>query len=78
MSDVKLKLSDAVSLRMIQIFQEAIMTGVDGADLMRMVRLRVSDSDPETLVLDPVYVEQVKAGYERMLHQADELRASVK
>mgnify|MGYP003453345990 CR=1 FL=1 len=70
------KLSDGVSFRLIQIFQEAILTGVDGADLLRMVRVQSSEDDPETLELTPEYVQQVKDGYDRLLKQAEELQAA--
>lgn len=53
------KISDTVSMRMIQIFQEAICLGVDGADLLRQVRLVVSNENLDTLELDPQYQVQV-------------------
>lgn len=69
---MKFKLSDEVSMRCVQIFQEAIMLGVDGADLFRQVRLQLSESDPEMLVLDPDYQKQVDDNYETLLREADE------
>lgn len=71
-----LKLSDSVSLRLIQIFQEAIITGVDGADLLRQVRLQL-DSDNESLVLTPGYQKLVQEGYEKLEAQALKLRESL-
>lgn len=70
-----LKLSDGVSLRLIQIFQEAIMTGVDGADLLRQVRLQI-DSDNETLVLTSDYQNFVNESYRKLEAQAAELQNS--
>lgn len=67
------KLSDSVSMRLVQIFQEAIMTGVDGADLLRQVRLQVDENDTSTLVLTPEYAQQVKDMHEKLLKQAAEL-----
>lgn len=68
------KLSDAVSMRLIQIFQEAIMTGVDGADLLRQVSLQPDASDPHVLVLSPEYEAQVRAGYEKLEAEAKRLQ----
>lgn len=72
------KLSDNVSMRLIQIFQEAIMTGIDGADLLRMVRLQLDESDGETLVLTPEYQKSVKESYEKLEEQAKELSSKDK
>lgn len=70
------KFSDSVSMRLVQIFQEAIMTGVDGADLLRQVRLQADDSDPSTLVLTPEYKAQVKESHDKLEKQAEELKAT--
>lgn len=67
------KFSDSVSLRCIQIFQEAVLTGVDGADLFRLVRLQPSVDDPEVLELTPEYKQQVKEGHERQVSRSSEL-----
>ena len=55
------KLSDSVSMRLIQIFQEAVLTGVDGADLLRQVLLVPGEDG--LLSLDPEYVKSVEKGY---------------
>jgi hypothetical protein len=67
------KLSDSVSMRLVQIFQEAIMTGCDGADLLRQVRLQVSDKEFDTLVLTPEYVKLVKQSHDELEKRAKEL-----
>ena len=64
------KISDAVAMRMIQIFQEAVIFGVDGADLMRQVRLIPDPNDPETMTLDPDYVTFVDASHKRYAAEA--------
>jgi hypothetical protein len=69
------KISDAVAMRMIQIFQEAVIFGVDGADLMRQVRLAVDPSDEGTLTLDPEYEASVAAMHEKYLAEATEKSA---
>ena len=69
------RFADSVSARLVQIFQEAIMTGVDGADLLRQVRMIPDESDPNVLVLSPDYVQQVKESYAKLLQQAEELQA---
>lgn len=68
------KISDAVAMRMIQIFQEALLMGVDGADLMRQVRLVVDETDNSTLTLDPVYKEHVTEMHRRYLAEAERLK----
>jgi hypothetical protein len=64
------KISDAVAMRMIQIFQEAVIFGIDGADLMRQVRLVQDPSDESTLTLDPEYAASVSAMHEKYLEEA--------
>jgi hypothetical protein len=68
------KISDAVAMRMIQIFQEALLLGIDGADLMRQVRLVVDDSNPGTVTLDPNYESQVTEMHKKYLAEAESLR----
>ena len=65
------KISDAVAMRMIQIFQEAVIFGVDGADLMRQVRLVSDPTEEDTLTLDPQYVAAVEASHARAVAEAD-------
>lgn len=69
------KISDAVAMRMIQIFQEALILGVDGADLMRQVRLVVDESSTDTLTLDPQYEAQVAEMHKKYLDDAEMLKA---
>lgn len=69
------KFADSVSMRLVQIFQEAIMTGVDGADLLRQVRLCADPADPSTLQLTPEYRQQVTDMHAKLEAQARELQA---
>lgn len=71
------KISDAVAMRMIQIFQEALILGVDGADLMRQVRLVVDESTPDTVTLDPQYEAQVVEMHKKYLDDAELLKARI-
>lgn len=64
------KISDAVAMRMIQIFQEAVIFGIDGADLMRQVRLVQDPSDPECMTLDPDYVAAVEEMHKKYAAEA--------
>ena len=64
---VNLQFADSVSMRLVQIFQEAIMTGIDGADLLRQVRLQPDVNDPNVLVLTPEYQAQVRESHEKLL-----------
>jgi hypothetical protein len=68
------KISDAVAMRMIQIFQEALLLGVDGADLMRQVRLVVDEKNTDTLTLDPNYEKQVADMHAKYLAEAETLK----
>ena len=68
------KISDSVAMRMIQIFQEALLLGVDGADLMRQVRLVIDESNSDTLTLDPQYEKQVAEMHEKYLSDAERLK----
>lgn len=65
------KISDTVAMRMIQIFQEAVIFGVDGADLMRQVRLIEDPDDQNFLTLDPEYEQSVKTMHEKYLAEAE-------
>lgn len=65
------KISDAVAMRMVQIFQEAVLFGVDGADLMRQVRLVQDPEDPESVTLDPEYAASVAKMHEKYLSEAE-------
>lgn len=69
------KLADSVSARLVQIFQEAMLTGVDGADLLRQVRLEVDDNDSCTLVMTHAYKEQVKSMHKKLEEEAEVLRS---
>lgn len=68
------KISDAVAMRMIQIFQEALLLGVDGADLMRQVRLVVDSQNPDTVTLDPQYETSVAEMHKKYLEEAEALK----
>jgi hypothetical protein len=70
------KISDAVAMRFIQIFQEAVLLGVDGADLMRQVRLTVDPTDSTTVTLDPQYEAQVADMHRKYLEEAEKLQAA--
>lgn len=61
------KISDSVAMRFIQIFQEAVLMGLDGADLMRQVRLTVDPEETDTLTLDPDYKKFVEESHEKYL-----------
>ncbi len=68
------KISDTVAMRMIQIFQEALLLGVDGADLMRQVRLVVDSENVDVLTLDPQYENQVAEMHKKYLQEAEVLK----
>ena len=69
------KISDSVAMRFIQIFQEAVLMGVDGADLMRQVRLTVDSTNEDTLTLCPEYERMVEAQHKKYLEDAEKLKS---
>lgn len=73
MSDMRF--ADSVWHRVVQIVQEAMLTGVDCADLLRQVRVVPDASDPHVLVLSADYQKQVKDMHDKMLQQAREMQA---
>ena len=71
------KISDSVAMRFIQIFQEAVLLGLDGADLMRQVRLVVDESAPDTVTLCPEYAQQVVEMHKKYLEDAEKLQGQL-
>ena len=53
-----MKLDDSVLGRIVQIIQEAMLTGTDCVDYMRLIELETSENDK--LVLTQNYVDTVK------------------
>jgi hypothetical protein len=53
-----MKLDDSVLVRIVQIIQEAMLTGTDCVDYMRLIELETSENDK--LVLTQNYVDTVK------------------
>jgi len=66
------KISDDVAMRMIQIFQEAVIFGVDGADLLRQVRLVQDPENTDSMSLDPEYVVSVEKMHEKYLKEVED------
>lgn len=67
--------TDGVWHRVIQIVQEAMLSGVDCADLLRQIRVCGTSGDPTVLELTPDYQRQVREMHEKMLDHARELQA---
>lgn len=63
----KYKMSDSVLHRFVQILQEAILTGTDVSDHLRMVEMRPDETDPHVLVLTDDYKDMVKKHHDQML-----------
>lgn len=72
----QLKLADSVWHRVVQIIQEAMLEGVDCADLLRQVRVVADPEDSTSLKLSPEYEQQVREMHEKLLKQAEEMRAA--
>jgi len=71
------KLADSVLHRVIQMLQEAMLVGVDVADLMRSMQLQPHENDPHVLVLTEEYTEQVKRWHKQLLDDAERLSAQM-
>ncbi len=71
----KYKFSDEVSMRLIQIFQEAILLGIDGADLLRQVVVVEGEGGDGTLELEATYIETVERFHEELLAEINEKMA---
>jgi hypothetical protein len=76
MSSDEFKFADSVWHRVVQIVQEAMLTGVDCADLLRQVRVVPDAEDARSLVLSPDYQMQVTQMHSKMLDQAREMQAA--
>lgn len=70
-----MKFADSVWHRVVQIVQEAMLTGVDCSDLLRQIQVVPDESDPNVLVLSPEYQKQVRDMHEKLLAQAREMQA---
>lgn len=66
------KFSDTVCMRMVQIFQEAMIFGIDGADLLRQVELL--EREDGSLDLTPEYKSLVAKMHQQYLEDAERLK----
>lgn len=71
----EMKFADGVWHRVVQIVQEAMLTGVDCADLLRQVRVVPGPDDPHVLVLSEGYERQITEMHSEMLRRAREMQA---
>lgn len=72
----QMKIADSVWHRVVQIVQEAMLTGVDCGDLLRQVRVVPDDTDDHVLVLSADYEKQVREMHAKLLQQAREIQAA--
>jgi len=70
----ELKFADSIWHRVVQIVQEAMLTGVDCSDLLRQIRVEHDEEDASTLVLTLEYQRQVRSMHEKLLQQAKDLQ----
>jgi hypothetical protein len=71
------RLDDEVLLRFVQIIQEAMLLGVDCADIMRQVRLERSGESTEYLVLTKEYKNLVSEHHTKLLQDIEKLSQEV-
>ena len=67
-----MKLADSVLARIVQIVQEAMLTGTDAADHMRAIELKFDATNSNVLVLTDEYKERVEANLAHMVKFAEE------
>jgi hypothetical protein len=67
------RLHDEVLQRFVQIFQEALLLGVDCSDIMRQVRVCAVEDD--VLVLTDEYRNLVKEHHQKLVEEAEMLAA---
>lgn len=76
MMSQEFKLADSVLHRVVQIVQEAMLTGVDASDIMRQIRLVHDTDDQAVAVLSPTYQTMVKEHHDKLVEEAEKLQAS--
>jgi hypothetical protein len=72
------KLCDSVLARLMQIIQEAMLTGIDATDLMRAIELEEDNKRNGTLVLTDTYNELVTKEHNKLLEYAVEQQGVAK
>ena len=72
----QMKFADSVWHRVVQIVQEAMLTGGDCGDLLRQVRVVPDETDEHVLVLSADYERQVKEMHAKLLQQARDIQAA--
>ena len=72
------KLCDSVLARLMQVIQEAMLTGIDATDLMRAIELKEDDKRNGTLVLTDTYSELVTKEHNKLLEFAVEQQGVAK
>lgn len=72
MSD-KFKLHDTVLARIVQILQEALLTGTDVADIMRLIE--VEDNGDGTVSLTKEYRDLVNQHHQKMLADIEKIKS---
>jgi len=67
------KLSDEIISQIAKLTQLAILTGTDIVDNMRTIRVEVSDSDVDTLVLTSEYRSDAEEQINKLMNEASSL-----
>ena len=70
--------ADSVWGRVMQIVQEAMLTGIDCVDLLREMRLRVCNKDPNVLVMTQGYVQHVIESHKKLEEEMERRMAEHK
>ena len=69
-----MKLDDSVLVRIVQIIQEAMLTGTDCVDYMRLIELEKNDNDK--LIMTQTYTELVEKEHQNLLEFAQKQKAA--
>lgn len=72
-----MKLSDQVLMRLVQVVQEAMLTGVDCADIMRQIDVVVDPDNQSQLVLSDDYIKMVREHHVKLVAEAERLKEEI-
>ena len=72
-----MKLSDQVLMRLVQVVQEAMLMGVDCADIMRQIDVVVDPDNQSQLVLSDDYIKMVREHHVKLVAEAERLKEEI-
>lgn len=67
-------ISDDVWRRVVQVVQEAMLTGLDCVDYFRQIRVEQSEENSSELVLTSGYKQMVREHHKKLLDEAEAIK----